>query len=58
MTKQWIVRLEGEAYENYVVEADTEEEAKDRWMHGHSQGVYAMGMDVVSARLDEDQNED
>lgn len=49
----WLVELRGEAREVFAVEAETEEEARERWYEGHSQVLEASSMEVVSVELDE-----
>ena len=50
----YVVELEGECREVYIVEADSEQEARDNWTTGWHQITEAQGMEVVSARLDDD----
>lgn len=55
--KQYLVELRGECREVYVVDAESEQEARDNWMNGHHQITEAEGMEVVGVRLDFDQEE-
>ena len=54
---QYLVELTGECREVYVVEADSEQEARDNWTSGWHQITEAQGMEVVSVRLDGDEIE-
>ena len=51
---QYRVELTGEASEVYIVEADSEQEARDNWMHGWQQVSECSGMEVVSVQMDID----
>lgn len=52
---QYLVELTGDCREVYVVEADSEQEARENWVNGWHQVTEAQGMEVVSVRLDDDE---
>lgn len=49
--KEWSVRLTGVAYEYYIVEAETEQEAIDSWATGILEDNERSSMEVVDAVL-------
>ena len=53
MTTQWTVELRGECREVYVVDADTENEARENWFNGFHQITEAFGMEVESVTRDD-----
>jgi hypothetical protein len=53
MIRQYLVEMVGEAREVYIVEAESEDEARANWMNGFHQITEASGMEVVSVRLDD-----
>ncbi len=52
--KQYLVELRGDSREVYVVEADTEEEARAHWWAGWLSIQESSGMVVTSVRLDDE----
>ena len=51
---QYVVELHGQSREVYVVEAESESEARENWMYGHHSLTEAFGMEVTSVRRDDD----
>lgn len=49
----YMVELRGESREVYTVEADSAEEARERWAHGDLYVSEVSGMEVVSVVVDE-----
>ncbi len=49
----YLVETIGEAREVYAVEAESEQDARENWMHGSLQVSEASGMEVESVSLDE-----
>jgi 16S rRNA C967 or C1407 C5-methylase (RsmB/RsmF family) len=50
---EYIVEMRGECREVYVVEADSEIEARENWMNGSLQVQEASSMEVYDVREDE-----
>ncbi len=51
--KWWTVEMRGECRELYAVEAETPEEARERWMDGRLTLSEASSMDVYAVREDD-----
>lgn len=51
--RQYVVELTGDCREVYIVEAQSEQEARENWMNGHHQVTEAYNMEVASVRLDD-----
>jgi hypothetical protein len=47
------VELRGEARELFTIEAENEDEARERWHEGDSYLLEASGMEVVSVEVDD-----
>jgi hypothetical protein len=56
--KDYRVEMTGSCREVYIVEASSEQEARETWMNGHWQLTEAFGMEVASVRLDDETSED
>lgn len=51
---QYRVEMTGEVREVYLVEADSEQDAMNRWMDGECLVQETLGAEPVSARLEDD----
>ncbi len=49
---EYLVELKGDCREVYIVNASSEQEARDNWMNGSHLLIEAEGMEVLSVRLD------
>ena len=54
MRQQYLVEMQGEVREVYAVEADSPEDAAERWMDGYLFVSESMGTEVFSVTVDPD----